>query len=245
MAARLKALTPELTAIHKLGAELRRARIRAGMSQPELASALYTSKSTVSRAETGVRLLARDLVEVWDDLVQAEGLLISMWQDAAADVNASRALPPPGTDASAVPGERLTRTREASSLRHVARCTRRRQPRIGRCRCVKPLACPPHLQRGPRRFGVGVDRRGPCRQPPARPRLSALSPVDESPQATSQVQSETHGRSQASTCGRWRPFARSISAPGLVSNGASSVTSCMAASRSPPSFLRPAGLKVQ
>src|SRR6185312_2838099 len=115
---KLKALTPELTPVHRFGAELRRLRIRAGVSQPQLASALYTSKSTLSRAETGVRLLARDLAEACDSLVQAGGLLISAWEDAAradtADVDP--ALPAPAALAG-----RNTPAPERPQSQHVAR----------------------------------------------------------------------------------------------------------------------------
>lgn len=82
MSARLKPLTPELSAVHRFGALLRRLRIDAGFSQPELSLRLYTSKSTLSRAETGVRLLARDLAEACDELLGANGNLLAAWLTA-------------------------------------------------------------------------------------------------------------------------------------------------------------------
>jgi transcriptional regulator with XRE-family HTH domain len=82
MSARLKPLTPELSAVHRFGALLRRLRIDAGFSQPELSLKLYTSKSTLSRAETGVRLLARDLAEACDELLGASGALLAAWLNA-------------------------------------------------------------------------------------------------------------------------------------------------------------------
>lgn len=82
MSARLKPLTPDLSAVHRFGALLRRLRIEAGFSQPELATRLYTSKSTLSRAETGVRLLARDLAEASDELLGAAGTLLAAWLHA-------------------------------------------------------------------------------------------------------------------------------------------------------------------
>ena len=82
MSARLKPLTPELSAVHRFGALLRRLRIEAGFSQPELSARLYTSKSTLSRAETGVRLLARDLAEACDELLGAAGTLLGAWLNA-------------------------------------------------------------------------------------------------------------------------------------------------------------------
>jgi transcriptional regulator with XRE-family HTH domain len=82
MSARLKPLTPELSAVHRFGALLRSLRIEAGLSQPKLSAKLYTSKSTLSRAETGVRLLARDLAEVCDELLGAGGALLAAWRNA-------------------------------------------------------------------------------------------------------------------------------------------------------------------
>ncbi|WP_084317223.1 helix-turn-helix domain-containing protein [Actinospica robiniae] len=82
MTAQLKSLTPELSAVHRFGALLRRWRIGAGYSQPELAAKLYTSKSTLSRAETGVRPLPRDLAERCDELLGARGALKAAWHRA-------------------------------------------------------------------------------------------------------------------------------------------------------------------
>ncbi|MBR7827812.1 helix-turn-helix domain-containing protein [Actinospica sp. MGRD01-02] len=82
MSARLKPLTPERSAVHRFGALLRRLRIEAGFSQPELSAKLYTSKSTLSRAETGVRLLPRDLAEACDELLGAGGTLLTAWLHA-------------------------------------------------------------------------------------------------------------------------------------------------------------------
>lgn len=82
MSARLKPLTPELSAVHRFGALLRRLRIEAGFSQPELSARLYISKSTLSRAETGVRLLGRDLAEARDELLGAAGTLLAAWLNA-------------------------------------------------------------------------------------------------------------------------------------------------------------------
>lgn len=87
MVARLKPLTPDYSAVHRFGAVLRRFRIGAGLSQPELAAKLYTSKSTLSRAETGVRLLPRDLAEACDMLFSANGVLNAAWR--SADSNAA------------------------------------------------------------------------------------------------------------------------------------------------------------
>ncbi|MBR7825831.1 helix-turn-helix domain-containing protein [Actinospica sp. MGRD01-02] len=82
MVARLKPLTPDSSAVHRFGAVLRHLRIEAGLSQPELAAKIYTSKSTLSRAETGVRLLPRDLAEACDTLFSANGVLTSTWRRA-------------------------------------------------------------------------------------------------------------------------------------------------------------------
>lgn len=103
MSARLKPLTPEISAVHRFGALLRRLRIEAGYSQPELSSKLYTSKSTLSRAETGVRLLARDLAEACDELLGANGSLLAAWP---ATISA------PTAD---LPGERTRGRRTAGS----------------------------------------------------------------------------------------------------------------------------------
>jgi transcriptional regulator with XRE-family HTH domain len=84
MVAHLKALAPELSAVHRFGALLRRLRIEAGYSQPALAAKLYTSKSTLSRAETGVRPLPRDLAEACEALLDAGGSLISAWRGAGS-----------------------------------------------------------------------------------------------------------------------------------------------------------------
>lgn len=92
MSAHLKLLTPERSAVHRFGALLRGLRIEAGFSQPELSARLYTSKSTLSRAETGVRLLARDLVEACDELLGAAGTLLAEWLNAGS----ARVLDSPG-----------------------------------------------------------------------------------------------------------------------------------------------------
>ena len=84
MVARLKPLTPELSAVHQFGALLRRLRIKAGYTQPQLAVKVYTSKSTLSRAETGARRLPRDLAEVCDTLFGASGVLIAAWHSASS-----------------------------------------------------------------------------------------------------------------------------------------------------------------
>ena len=142
MVAKLKTLTPDLTPVHRFGAELRRLRIRAGMSQPQLASAVYTSKSTLSRAETGVRLLARDLAEACDTLVDAGGLLISAWEDAAradtADVDL--ALLPP-----AALVERNAPAPDGPQSQHVARRAHGRITTRVRYRCP---VLPPRPPRG-------------------------------------------------------------------------------------------------
>lgn len=105
MSARLKPLTPERSTVHQFGALLRRLRIEAGLSQPKLSAKLYTSKSTLSRAETGVRLLARDLAEACDELLGAAGTLLALWRraEAAADSPGGRA-PLKSTEKGFVPG---------------------------------------------------------------------------------------------------------------------------------------------
>jgi transcriptional regulator with XRE-family HTH domain len=89
MAARLKPLNPGRSPVHKVGALLRAFRIAARLSQPELAQAVHSSKSTISRAETGARLLPRDLVEACDTLLGASGLLLQEWQGAVRGAAAS------------------------------------------------------------------------------------------------------------------------------------------------------------
>jgi transcriptional regulator with XRE-family HTH domain len=76
--ARLKPLTPMRSPVHEFGSLLRELRIRAGLTQPELGAQIHTSKSTVSRAETGGRLLAPDLVAACDALLNASGRLIGL-----------------------------------------------------------------------------------------------------------------------------------------------------------------------
>lgn len=110
MTARLKPLTPELSAVHRFGAVLRRLRIEAGYSQPELSSKLYTSKSTLSRAETGVRLLARDLAEACDELLGATGSLLAAWLTASTA---------PPTDS---PGDRTRRRSAAGHCKPRSLC---------------------------------------------------------------------------------------------------------------------------
>jgi transcriptional regulator with XRE-family HTH domain len=93
MAAQLKPLTPELSPLHRFGATLRELRIRAGYKQPALAGAVYTSKSTISRAENGIRLLSRTLAEACDAELNASGLLL-MALDHASQLLASPAAQP-------------------------------------------------------------------------------------------------------------------------------------------------------
>ncbi|WP_084316819.1 helix-turn-helix domain-containing protein [Actinospica robiniae] len=234
MAARLKPLTPELTAIHTFGAELRRLRIRAGMSQPQLASALYTSKSTVSRAETGVRLLARDLAEACDTLMQADGLLISVWDTAArTDTNGGSSAPSSSVPAARAQGGTLAR--EAGSHQHVAPHKRAQVPLpTGHWRTESRTYPFSRLRYFVTR-NDGIER---VALPLDRPGLSGRSSAGASPPSIPLIGPRARGSSGLSASWRRRLFRESISVHGDVhgadSDGADSVACRANVSRSPP-----------
>lgn len=240
MAARLKSLTPELTPLHKFGAELRRLRIRAGMSQPQLASALYTSKSTVSRAETGVRLLAPDLVESCDTLVQAKGLLVSAWRVAACTNEAGDSSAP--TTSCVAAATRCARTaRESRPCQQVARCRHGRGALYVRYRCAVPLTCPPTRRHDPRLPDRGRDG-GWDPQEAEHPGLPGRSSAGASVRAVSRVRFDARGCA-ASLLAGWRRSSGTLASAygglqGVVSDSGVPLECRTDISRSPPRGVR-------
>ncbi|WP_026128361.1 helix-turn-helix domain-containing protein [Nocardiopsis halophila] len=71
-----------LTAMERFGAEVRRTRVSAGISQQELAAAVLASQSTVSDFECGKKRPKRNFAVEIDRVLTAEGRLVTAWDHA-------------------------------------------------------------------------------------------------------------------------------------------------------------------
>ena len=66
--------------LRTFGAELRAHRIKAELSQAQLASQLFISASLASALENGTRAPKRDLAQLCDDLFQTTGTFVRLWR---------------------------------------------------------------------------------------------------------------------------------------------------------------------
>lgn len=73
-----RALQPSLSERHFFGAELRRLRERASLSQSRLGSMIRFSADLVRRIETAERFPSREFVQACDEALDAEGSLIRL-----------------------------------------------------------------------------------------------------------------------------------------------------------------------
>lgn len=242
MSARLKPLTPELSAVHRFGALLRRLRIEARLSQPELSARLYISKSTLSRAETGVRLLPRDLAEACDELLGASGALLAAWQHASS---APRAV------------SQSERTRHRSSVGHCipglcGLALRARSAQVGgpgQSSRATPSVRPAETFPAPARtvdgwrgrdrpLSPGRAEPGRYPLPPAGDGLPDPPPADVSLPLVGQSRPEARGTSLRGTAGdgirqQNRPSCQ-VAAQGVIGESAQSPRHRATSSRSPP-----------
>ena len=78
-----RALTPERSPSHRLGAALRE--LRTGkFSQLGLAKKVHVSKSMIAMIERGERIGAPEVIEECDTILEAHGALSALWRQAAA-----------------------------------------------------------------------------------------------------------------------------------------------------------------
>ncbi|WP_217146558.1 Scr1 family TA system antitoxin-like transcriptional regulator, partial [Streptomyces sp. AC627_RSS907] len=68
------------TSSELFGALLRHFRIRAGLTQDQLAAVLPVDRTLIAHFEAGTRTPDRKHVEVFDALLGADGLLLEMWE---------------------------------------------------------------------------------------------------------------------------------------------------------------------
>lgn len=75
MSAPLAPVDPYASAQHFFGAELRRLRMRSGLSQRALADLIHVHPTMIGKVETARRILTRDLAARCDGILDADGLL--------------------------------------------------------------------------------------------------------------------------------------------------------------------------
>ncbi|SNT56559.1 Helix-turn-helix domain-containing protein [Actinomadura meyerae] len=75
----------ESPALVAFGRQLRRMREAKGAKQETIAKLTNLSGAQVSRIETGKRRASRSFVEIVDDFLEADGALISLWEDLNKD----------------------------------------------------------------------------------------------------------------------------------------------------------------
>jgi transcriptional regulator with XRE-family HTH domain len=79
----LRELTPALSPAHRLGAELRAFRLKAGHTQKSLGEEINVSKSLIGSIEIGDRIGSADVIASCDEALDAGGALLPLWQAAA------------------------------------------------------------------------------------------------------------------------------------------------------------------
>ena len=89
----LRELTPDRSPAHRLGAELRAFRVKAGHTQKSLGSRVNTSASLIGAVETGDRISSVDVIASCDDALGAGGALVALWRAAAVARRAIGRLP--------------------------------------------------------------------------------------------------------------------------------------------------------
>ncbi len=80
----MKDLTPEVSPRHLLGAELRRLRLSAGLSQRALAELVYVSGDLIRKVECAQRFPSTYLVDALDRLLVSDGRLAALRAEAVA-----------------------------------------------------------------------------------------------------------------------------------------------------------------
>ena len=89
----LRALTPERSPAHRLGAELRKYRCERGMTHADLARVVHVSASLLAKVETGLRISTEEVLRECDKHLGTRGELGELWLAAAAS-RAPRGRPP-------------------------------------------------------------------------------------------------------------------------------------------------------
>jgi transcriptional regulator with XRE-family HTH domain len=84
MGQRPRKLSPELSARHKFGAELRLYRTKSGLSMARLGRKVYFSADTIGRVERGERNPSERLVRACDNVLNGGGALIELWAKTQA-----------------------------------------------------------------------------------------------------------------------------------------------------------------
>ena len=74
-----RALTPEASARHQFGAELRRWRLTRGLTQQALGALVWQSQEILSKVEKGQRWPSADLAARCDRALDAGGALTALW----------------------------------------------------------------------------------------------------------------------------------------------------------------------
>lgn len=80
----LRPLNPDLSPSHRLGAELRAFRIKAGETHGSLGVKVHASTSLIGSIERGERIGAVDVIALCDDELGARGALLQLWRVAYA-----------------------------------------------------------------------------------------------------------------------------------------------------------------
>jgi hypothetical protein len=84
MAARMRVLTPDVSPAHRLGAEVRRLRMAAGISLAELGRRIWVSADLIRKVEVADRFGAADVVGRLDQALDAGGVLIELQRTSEA-----------------------------------------------------------------------------------------------------------------------------------------------------------------
>jgi DNA-binding XRE family transcriptional regulator len=72
-------LTPDLSARHRFGAELRRWRIERGLTHRSVAASVWHSTESMAKVEKGERWPSFDLTMRCDQVLDTGGALIALW----------------------------------------------------------------------------------------------------------------------------------------------------------------------
>src|SRR5262245_33619326 len=83
-------LTPDASARHAFGAELRRLRTSRGLSQDELGRLVLHSGDMISKVEKATRWPTRELVARCDEVLDAAGALMRLWPAVLAEQTSLR-----------------------------------------------------------------------------------------------------------------------------------------------------------
>jgi transcriptional regulator with XRE-family HTH domain len=78
----LRELTPELSPAHRLGAELRAFRLKAGHTQKSLGREVSVSNTLIASIESGDRISSVEVIGACDKELGAAGALLALWRPA-------------------------------------------------------------------------------------------------------------------------------------------------------------------